>query len=84
MITNATRCAIEGGLNPEMAFSMSDSFIRNIEDNMTEPVKIEKATRDAEFEFANAVHDLKGQCVIMYSVISMMRSVSERLLNLSV
>ena len=28
---------------------------------MTEPVKIEKATRDAEFEFANAVHDLKGQ-----------------------
>ena len=61
VITNATRCAIEGGLNPEMAFSMSDSFIRNIEDNMTEPVKIEKATRDAEFEFANAVHDLKGQ-----------------------
>ena len=61
VITNATRCAIEGGLNPELAFSMSDSFIRNIEDNMTEPVKIEKATRDAEFEFANAVHDLKGQ-----------------------
>lgn len=61
VISNATRCSIEGGLNPELAFSMSDTFIRNIEDNLTEPVKIEKATRDAEFEFAQAVHDLKGQ-----------------------
>lgn len=61
VIAGASRSAIKGGLNPELAFSMSDAFIRNIEDNLTEPVKIEKATRDAEFEFAKAVHCLRGK-----------------------
>lgn len=61
VIAGASRSAIKGGLNPELAFSMSDAFIRNIEENLTEPVKIEKASRDAEFEFAKAVHCLRGK-----------------------
>lgn len=59
VINGASRSAIEGGLNPELAFSMSDTFIRNIEENLSEPVKIEKAAREAEFEFARAVRGLR-------------------------
>lgn len=58
-IANATRAAIEGGLNPELAFSMSDTFIRSIEENLTEPIKIEQAVREAELDFAEQVHSLK-------------------------
>lgn len=58
VISSAARSAIEGGVNPERAFSMSDVFIRSIEENLTDPVKIEQAAREAEFEFASAVRDL--------------------------
>lgn len=61
VISGAARCAIEGGVNPELAFSLSDTFIRNIEENLSEPVKIEKATREAEYEFTELVHKLKGK-----------------------
>ena len=61
VITLASRSAIEGGLTPEWAFSMSDTFIHNIEENLTEPVKIEKAAREAEFEFAKAVCHLQNK-----------------------
>ncbi len=57
VISSAVRSAIEGGVFPELAYSMSDAFIRNIEENLTEPLKIEKAAREAEFEFAKIVHD---------------------------
>lgn len=59
VISGAARCAIEGGVNPELAFSISDSFIRNIEENMSEPLKIEKAAREAEYEFTELVHKSK-------------------------
>lgn len=60
VISGASRSAIKGGVNSERAFSMADTFIKNIEENLTEPVKIEKAMRDAEFEFARAVHCIRG------------------------
>jgi len=57
-LTLASRSAIKGGLNPELAFTMADTFIQHIEENLSEPVKIEKAAREAEFEFAKAVYNL--------------------------
>jgi len=59
VIAGAARSAIEGGLNPERALSMSDVMIKNIEETLTEPLKIEKAAREAEFEFARMVHSLR-------------------------
>lgn len=60
VISCAARSAIKGGINPEFAFSMADTYIRNIEMNMDEPIKIEKATRKAEFAFAEEVSKLKS------------------------
>lgn len=59
VISNAARSAIEGGLNPELAFSMSDIFIRNLEENLNDPLQIEKALRDAEVEFTKEVKRLR-------------------------
>lgn len=59
VITMASRSAIEGGLNPEQAFSMADTLIWNIEENLTEPVKIEKAMREAELEFTRLVQSMR-------------------------
>ncbi len=59
VISCATRSAIAGGINPERAFAMSDTFIRNVEENLNDPIKIEQATREAEFEFARAVQALR-------------------------
>ncbi len=58
VITLASRSAIKGGLNPELAFSMSDNFIRNIEENLYDPIRIEHAVREAEFEFTKMVHEI--------------------------
>ena len=57
-LTLASRSAIKGGLNPELALTMADTFIQHIEENLSEPVKIEKAVREAECEFAAAVYNL--------------------------
>lgn len=58
VINSAARSAIEGGLSPEMAFIMSDTFIKNIEDNIDIPLKIEQAVREAEFIFAREVQEI--------------------------
>lgn len=58
VINSAARSAIEGGLSPEMAFIMSDTFIKNIEDNIDIPLKIEQAVREAEFIFAREVQGI--------------------------
>lgn len=42
-----------------MALSVSDAMIRNMEETLTDPLKIEKAAREAEFEFARMVHELR-------------------------
>ena len=57
-ISGAARSAIAGGLNAELAFSMSDAFIRNMEENLSDPIKIEQAAREAEYKFADMVHSL--------------------------
>lgn len=57
-IVLASRSAIRGGLSPELALTMSDTFIRNMEEHLSEPAKIEKAAREAEFEFTAAVYNL--------------------------
>lgn len=59
VISSASRSAIQGGVTPEKALSMCDSFLRNVEDNLQEPLEVEKATREAEFIFAREVRDLQ-------------------------
>lgn len=58
VISISARSAIAGGLHPELAFSMADAFIFQIEEHLTEPVKIQKATRDAQVEYAAQVGEL--------------------------
>lgn len=58
VIGSAARCAIEGGLHPEMAFAMSDTYIRYIEDELTDPLKVEHVAREAEFDYAREVNSI--------------------------
>lgn len=57
-ITLASRAAIQGGLPAERAFSMSDIYIRQVEQAAStgQPIQI---TRNAEFQFARMVKELK-------------------------
>lgn len=57
-ITTSARSAIKGGMHPELAFSMSDTFIYQIEEQLTEPIKIQNATREAQIEYARQVSRL--------------------------
>lgn len=58
VITLSSRSAIEGGLSPELSFSMADGFIRNIEDKLTLPEDVNDALHKAQIEFAGAVKTL--------------------------
>lgn len=53
-ISVACRSAIEGGLLPEIAFSMSDAFIRQTE-KMKNVAEIEAFMRQSEIAYCNAV-----------------------------
>lgn len=55
----ASRAAIKGGLNPELAFSMADGYIMKMEE-MNDIIQIDAFTRHAETEFARAVKELSG------------------------
>lgn len=59
IIFSSARCAIEGGVMPELAFSMCESFIHNVEENISDPLKVEKAAREAQYEFTVQVQRLK-------------------------
>lgn len=61
IIGAAARSAIEGGVNPEMAYIMRDTYIRNIEENIDDPIRIECAARDAEMAFAKEVRGIKSR-----------------------
>lgn len=61
IINAAARSAVSGGLSHEMAFVMCDTFINNIEENLGTPVKIEQAVKEAEFAFAEEVHNIKSK-----------------------
>ena len=58
VIAIACRAAIDGGVAPQKAFSMSDVFIRNIE-RMTQVLPIQAAVVEYEREFARAVEQVK-------------------------
>lgn len=53
----ASRAAIQGGMSPELAFSMADSYILHIE-KMTQPEQIRRASYQYEVEFAKCVREL--------------------------
>lgn len=58
VISIACRAAIDGGVAPHKAFSMSDVFISNIE-RMTQVLPIQAAVVEYEREFARAVEQVK-------------------------
>lgn len=60
LITLASRSAIRGGLSYESAYSFSDSYIQKIEE-CKDPVSAMHLARDAEFQYAAMVHELKEQ-----------------------
>ncbi len=61
IISAAARSAIKGGVAPEKAFAMCDAFIREIEENCSDPIKIEREAREAEFGFAKEVRRMDGK-----------------------
>ena len=58
-ITLSARSAIKGGMHPELAFSMADTFIYQIEEQLADPMKIQNATREAQIEYARQVGHLQ-------------------------
>lgn len=60
VISIACRAAIDGGVAPQKAFSMSDVFISNIE-RMTQVLPIQAAVVEYEREFARAVEQVKHE-----------------------
>ena len=58
VIAIACRAAIDGGVAPQKAFSMSDVFISNIE-RMTQVLPIQAAVVEYEREFARAFEQVK-------------------------
>lgn len=60
LITLASRSAIRGGVHPEIAYSLSDSYIQEIEDS-TDAAKAIHIAKSAEFHYAQLVNDLLMQ-----------------------
>lgn len=60
VITLASRSAIAGGVLSEIAFSMSDAFIQQVEQQQNEGDAIALA-RQAELEYCQAVHDMSAE-----------------------
>lgn len=53
-----TRAAVEGGLHPEIAYTMSDLYIQQIEE-MMDVNEINTALQQATYDFANRVKECK-------------------------
>lgn len=60
LITLASRSAIRGGIASEISFSLSDSYIQKTEE-CTDSISALQIARNAEYEYATMVHDLKQQ-----------------------
>lgn len=54
----SARSAIQGGVNPELAFSMADAFVRYMEDNLFDEGSVFDSIHEAEMEFAKLVQKL--------------------------
>ncbi len=60
VITLASRAAIEGGLLPEVSFSMVDGYVLEIE-KMSNIAKIDATMRQVEFRYAEEVAKIRGK-----------------------
>lgn len=60
VIAISTRSALAGGLNAEQAYSLSDSYICQIEEE-TDLMRMSVITRNAEMDFARRVRELKDK-----------------------
>ena len=60
VITLASRAAIEGGLLPEVSFSMVDGYVLEIE-KMSNIAKIDATMRQVEFRYAEEVAKIRGR-----------------------
>lgn len=58
LVTLASRAAIRGGLSPEISFSLSDSYIQQIED-CKDLALVAPLAHKAEFQYAEMVHEIK-------------------------
>jgi len=58
VITLASRAAMRGGLEPELAYSLSDSYIQKAEDLHTVD-SLDRLMRGAEFQYARMVHEVR-------------------------
>ncbi|MDN4525810.1 helix-turn-helix domain-containing protein [Fictibacillus fluitans] len=59
-ITLATRYAVDGGLYPEIAYTLSDKYIQNIEE-LTDVNEVWTLVDQAHYSFADRVDQLKRQ-----------------------
>lgn len=57
MITLATRAAMDGGLDPELAYSLSDAYIQNLE-SLESLIELENLKNKALCNFADKVHKI--------------------------
>ena len=57
-ITLVSRAAIRGGMNPELAFSLCDSYIMEIE-RLKDPYGLQPLTEKAKTNFCSMVKDIK-------------------------
>lgn len=78
LVSIACRAAIEGGLLPEVAFSMSDTYIQRAEEMHTGGEVFALAAQ-AEIEYCRAVHELKRQKLQSSTVIRCKTLVSKKL-----
>lgn len=58
LVTLASRAAIRGGLSPEISFSLSDSYIQQIEE-CKDLALVAPPAHKAEFQYAEMVHEIK-------------------------
>lgn len=58
LVTLASRAAIRGGLSPEISFSLSDSYIQQIEE-CKDLALVASLAHKAEFQYAEMVHEIK-------------------------
>lgn len=58
VVTLSCRAAISGGIDPEISFSLSDTYINKIE-TLNDYKSIENLMRQSQYEYAKLVRDIK-------------------------
>lgn len=59
LVTLASRSAIRGGLSPEVSFSLSDSYIQQIEE-INDISNLTYFAKEMEYHYASLVHDIRS------------------------